>query len=254
MIKKIGEIEFELIGKLQLEVDSAGILIEYMPRVKPEVRLNKYATGPFCHFNLPSSSKVPGVYAIIISEEIKYIGESEDLARRFGPSGYGRITSRNCHADGQATNCKINSLVLKEAKEGHIIEIWFYATKDRKIMEDKLIDFAKPPWNGKPLLHGKRNTRKSGVLSISSHIGIKNDFLVALKALVTSAEQSGLKKIKIRAGDLHRKVGGYPGPAHRMPSCCKAMKEFMKPGDYILNSPPKGAGANLVIEYYLPRH
>ncbi|MBS7621296.1 hypothetical protein KEJ32_04210, partial [Candidatus Bathyarchaeota archaeon] len=41
------------------------------------------------------------------------------------------------------------------------------------------------------------------------------------------AEQKGEKYVIVRAGDLHRKVGGYPGSNHRMPICCHVL--FTKP-------------------------
>jgi hypothetical protein len=48
-------------------------------------------------------------------------------------------------------------------------------------------------------------------------------------------------------------VGGYPGNNHRMPVCCAAMRAEMRAGDNIVRAPPSGDGANVVIEYRLPR-
>ena len=59
--------------------------------------------------------------------------------------------------------------------------------------------------------------------------------------------------IDIRSGDLHKKVGDYPGTNHRMRVCCEVMRKNMKQGDIILKQPPKGNGANLIIRYKLPR-
>ena len=67
------------------------------------------------------------------------------------------------------------------------------------------------------------------------------------------AERAGLRYIDLRAGDLHTELGDYPGPNHRMPVCCYVMRELMKGNDEVLQEPPKGKGANLVIRYYLPR-
>jgi len=49
--------------------------------------------------------------------------------------------------------------------------------------------------------------------------------------------------------------GSYPGPNHRMPVCCKVMKDAMAPdyGDKVLQEPPSGQGASLTIRYVLPR-
>ncbi len=67
------------------------------------------------------------------------------------------------------------------------------------------------------------------------------------------AEAHGLPSITFRAGDLHSEVGGYPESDHRMPCCCNAMHNLMKLGDREILRPPSGTGANLTIEYLLPR-
>jgi len=43
------------------------------------------------------------------------------------------------------------------------------------------------------------------------------DFQRVLNLIFNQAESKGLKFVDVTAGDLHRKVGGYPGPNHRMP-------------------------------------
>jgi 5-methylcytosine-specific restriction protein A len=53
----------------------------------------------------------------------------------------------------------------------------------------------------------------------------------------------------ITAGQLHRDVGGYPGPSHRMPVCCSVMRQEMSHRDKVVAEPPKGAGASLTISY-----
>jgi 5-methylcytosine-specific restriction protein A len=80
-----------------------------------------------------------------------------------------------------------------------------------------------------------------------------HDFRVALNLLFKAAIAKGLPSVVVNAGDLHRRVGEYPGRNHRMPICCDVMKENMRPGDLILNQPPKGKGASLTIKYMLPR-
>jgi 5-methylcytosine-specific restriction protein A len=79
------------------------------------------------------------------------------------------------------------------------------------------------------------------------------DFHTPLREIYFSGEKRGLSKIAVNSGDLHRQVGGYPGPNHRMPMCCAAMRSEMRNGDKIIQSPPKGNGASLTIEYQLPR-
>lgn len=61
----------------------------------------------------------------------------------------------------------------------------------------------------------------------------------------------GSRYVDITSGDLHRKIGGYPGKNHNMPGCCIVMRDLMKESDEVLYSPPKGKGATLTIRYYL---
>ena len=74
-----------------------------------------------------------------------------------------------------------------------------------------------------------------------------------LSLQLSRAERRGVPYLDINSGQLHRKVGGYPGPKHTMPSCCNVMYEEQRAGDKVLSSPPKGRGASLTIRYKLPR-
>ena len=79
-----------------------------------------------------------------------------------------------------------------------------------------------------------------------------SDFRNALDGMFAAAIEEGRAFVDVKAGDLHRVVGGYPG-AHRMPNCCQVMRSAMMDGDAILSEPPKGAGATLTIRYLIPR-
>ncbi len=79
------------------------------------------------------------------------------------------------------------------------------------------------------------------------------DFEDQLNILLQAAAQQGKSYIDVTSGDLHREVGGYPGQNHRMPACCEVMKRMMNPGDHILDEPPSGQGATLIVRYKLPR-
>ena len=79
------------------------------------------------------------------------------------------------------------------------------------------------------------------------------EFGVELRDQLTRAEARGAPYVDINSGQLHRKVGGYPGNNHRMPVCCEVMYAEMKDGDEVLDAPPKGKGASLTIRYQLPR-
>ena len=81
------------------------------------------------------------------------------------------------------------------------------------------------------------------------------DFKTELYRMMNEALFEGKAKADINAGDLHRRVGGYPGPNHRMPMCCVVMLAAFAPdaGDVILEEPLSGQGANLTIRYVLPK-
>lgn len=78
-------------------------------------------------------------------------------------------------------------------------------------------------------------------------------FEAELGKVLREASHQGHPFIVVRSGDVHRAVGSYPGPNHRMPVCCGVMERLMRPGDKIIAAPPKGRGANLYIGYLLPR-
>ena len=80
-----------------------------------------------------------------------------------------------------------------------------------------------------------------------------NEFRTELLAQLGRAEKRGTPHIDINSGELHRKVGGYPGTNHRMPVCCGVMYAERKTGDEIISQPAKGKGASLTIRYRLPR-
>lgn len=81
----------------------------------------------------------------------------------------------------------------------------------------------------------------------------QENFISALEQIFDQSEQLGLVAIEASSGNLHRRVGDYPGENHRMPACCGAMRIAMQSSDSIVSEPPKGNGATLVIRYCLPR-
>ena len=74
-----------------------------------------------------------------------------------------------------------------------------------------------------------------------------------LQDLLEGVTKDGKLGVSVKAGGLHRLVGGYPGSDHRMPMCCSVMQAGMRSGDKVLRSPPGGRGASLEIYYKLPR-
>jgi hypothetical protein len=79
------------------------------------------------------------------------------------------------------------------------------------------------------------------------------DFSRELSRQLIRAENRGAGHIEINSGELHRVVGGYPGPDHRMPTCCEVMRRSLRPGDEAISEPSGGNGASLTIRYKLPR-
>ena len=79
------------------------------------------------------------------------------------------------------------------------------------------------------------------------------DFEDVLQEIFDVAQSKNESYTDVVSGDLHRRVGDYPGRNHRMPVCCGVMRRMMQHGDEILYEPPSGQGATLTIRYHLPR-
>ncbi|MBL8236469.1 MAG: GIY-YIG nuclease family protein [Bryobacterales bacterium] len=268
--RRFSGLEFSAIADIQPERDAAGYIVEDTFQLGPEVRHNNYSAGPFCRFRVAQSITSAGVYALTVADRLMYIGECENLAKRYSSTGYGRISPRNCHSDGQSTNCKINALILRHTKAGEPITLWFHQTTEYKSIEATLIQELSPPWNGRlqrvpPQLVPPRPREKTvsarGLKSVKIEpstnerkpSAIASSFRDALGHLLDQAHTRGENRVRVQAGDLHRIVGGYPGSSHRMPVCCGEMRRAMISGDRQVQAPPKGTGASLTIEYRLPR-
>jgi hypothetical protein len=55
----------------------------------------------------------------------------------------------------------------------------------------------------------------------------KSDFINTINQLKIQSRTLGYEYIEILSSDLHRNLGSYPGPNHRMASCCDAMYDSM---------------------------
>ena len=86
-------------------------------------RLNPHGTGPFCRFITVGLPPGPGVYALTVDGVPTYVGKADNLARRWGPQGYGAISPANCYDGGQPTNCRINHQIFNAARAGWRIEV-----------------------------------------------------------------------------------------------------------------------------------
>lgn len=128
MTREIAGLSFDHVCEIIPESEN-GIPLEFMPqsRYKNESKLslNRYGHGPFCRFLVPKRfARRTGVYLILIDEHTRYVGECEDLAKRYN-MGYGSISPRNCYEGGQLTNCRINNHVLREHKKDSKIDLYF---------------------------------------------------------------------------------------------------------------------------------
>lgn len=143
---------FEYICEIRPLLDPRGTLQEYLPQARydnhKKLPLHKYGKGPFCKFNISKKlAYKSGVYLLVSSSSVLYVGECVDLAERFNQRGYGNISPRNCYKDGQQTNCRINSLILQSVSIGRSIELFFLGTSDHKKIETLLMNNLDLPWN-----------------------------------------------------------------------------------------------------------
>jgi hypothetical protein len=148
----MGGHNFRFVTALELERDATGGIRELSPQGRYEksgtASLNQHGAGNFCKFRIPVPKYQVGVYALVEDGAVRYIGECEDLGKRFN-AGYGNISPKNCYVGGQPTNCKINHHVLDIAKAGRRVLLYFYPTTDRYAVEKHLIGMYIPPWNSR---------------------------------------------------------------------------------------------------------
>jgi hypothetical protein len=85
----------------------------------------------------------------------------------------------------------------------------------------------------------------------SSRVPTAAEFERELSAVLSDARAAGRLSVEVTAADLHRRVGGYPGPDHRMATCCGVMHRRRGPRDVIVHQPPSGKGPSLTIRYHL---
>jgi hypothetical protein len=132
------------------ELDRNENPIEYLPQSGynnvDDLPLNRYGKGPFCKFKIPNGIDACGVYALQVNDEVKYIGQCEDLSARWN-MGYGNISPRNCFVGGQQTNCRLNTLILNAFKAKSNLNLFFYQTNDYDVVEMELIKRYSPEWN-----------------------------------------------------------------------------------------------------------
>jgi len=111
------------------------------------------------------------------------------------------------------------------------------------------VDFTKIPSDKAK----KEYHKESKVHNKDNKMPTSEDFRRELLKIFDRAEKEEKDSVEITSGELHREIGYYPGPNHRMASLCNVMRSLMQAGDDILYQPRKGRGAGLKIRYNLPR-
>ena len=128
--RRFGGFRFSYVGPILPERDSRGELIGELPQSRfsnnRNLSLSRYGVGPFCRFRVAQGWKCTGVYVLTRGDDVCYVGEAQDLERRWGPMGYGHISPRACYEGGQDTNCRINNLLYSESKTGGRFQLWFH--------------------------------------------------------------------------------------------------------------------------------
>ncbi len=114
-----------------------------------DLKLHKYGACDFCDIRLKNVPGDAGVYAVVVDGEIKYIGSSCNLRKRWGSGGYGHISPRECYEGGHSTNCHVNSAILNECQNGNNVDLYIYKTPYYISEEKCLISQYKPNWNSK---------------------------------------------------------------------------------------------------------
>ncbi len=159
--RRFGNREFENLGELQIEREADGAVKIFNPheqyRGASRAVLLQDGRGPFCRFRIAQVRHQAGLYVLVSGNQPVYVGETINLAKRWGSNGYGAISPRNCYEGGQSTNCRVNAAVLDGVQKGGRFELWFAQfdgpRDERLAAEIALIQQLHPPWNRKGRTH-----------------------------------------------------------------------------------------------------
>ena len=144
--------QFENLGDVEVERDEGGVPTTHVPEAPADepsgTWLHAYGHGPFCTLAPPEMPWTGGVYAIVVDGDVKYVGQSADVTRQFGQSGFGSICRANCRdGRGQQTNCRINNLVLGATQDGLAVVLWLHRACDRNRVKREIVSALAPEWN-----------------------------------------------------------------------------------------------------------
>ncbi len=142
---------FRWVARLIPDCDSEGNVLTRAPQgdyhAAGSTPLNRHGDGVFCRFRISAPAR-PGVYLWLAGGALLYIGETDNLQKRFN-MGYGSIQAVNCYARGQSTNCKMNKVAMEYFEKGLPVSIYFYETRDYKNVERQLLAQVQTKYNAK---------------------------------------------------------------------------------------------------------
>lgn len=125
-------------GRLLVQRDEAGDVVVHSPlagMAAVEQRYPSWALGPFGHVEtereLPSS---PGVFALVQAGRVRYVSSASDLARELGHRGLGQISRRDCTRPAGEERCRLNRLVVAEARHGRTVELYVLVTRRSRFL------------------------------------------------------------------------------------------------------------------------
>jgi hypothetical protein len=82
-------------------------------------------------------------------------------------------------------------------------------------------------------------------------VASRDHFQQELRAQIERAKKRGAEQLIVNSGELFVAVGGRLGPKQQMRYCCDVMRDEMKAGDGVVDSPENGNGPGLTIRYLL---
>ncbi|SFR54259.1 GIY-YIG nuclease family protein [Halogeometricum limi] len=153
---------FDRVCDVEPDRTDRGVLDVSVPQPeyarRDEKAVHDHGWGPFCTFDVPDDgTRRPGVYAVVVADEVTYVGETADLYERFA-NGYGRISPANCFEGGQGTNCRLNTEIFHAARAGDRVTVFLHATDDfdgtdeenrtlRRLIKGDVLEARSPAWN-----------------------------------------------------------------------------------------------------------
>ncbi|WP_249381124.1 hypothetical protein [Actinotalea sp. K2] len=123
-------------GQLLVLREHDGRPIEYAPlagMAAVEARYPVWALGPFGYVeperDLP---RTPAVFALLQSGVVRYVGATRDVARTFSSRrGLGTISRRDCQLSRREEHCRLNRLVVAEARAGRTVDLYLMGVGKR---------------------------------------------------------------------------------------------------------------------------